>query len=181
MFKILAITGAPRGGKTTLAHRLQAELNTMASFISTRDMINALRPKPEEKLLLSLGGMFPWEASLCGAIDRFVQNAAGEGLPVVIDGLPRHGGQVEWLNRWSRNSCVLIVDPPADIRVRRMGLIDRLAWTADRNRMMLWCGHQVHSVMNACVTGGVPFRYEYDPEVRDSVVLELVEWLKSTK
>jgi len=173
---LIAITGAPRAGKSTAAQWIKERLPDV-SVISTSELIGqwlgeecTTERASQVRRLLKEGCMFPYE----GALSVIVADAmrGRQNQVVIIDGAPRFGGQVHWLRQlgadYRRPVRVLVIEP-GGVALSLRTDADGPGEAKSRARQCLWYGQQYHEVIQHLTLTEVP--YEVVGAAQDSKII----------
>ena len=115
MKKILFIIGPAGAGKTTISKQIASMVGV--EFISSGDIVRSLADSHKD---LACGDLYYNDDAIMGTINDRIDKATSQCI--IIDGVPRTGGQVEWINKkiskyiWS----VVYIDAPTIKRIKRL-------------------------------------------------------------
>jgi adenylate kinase family enzyme len=94
MRDLLFIAGGPASGKSILANKLRNYFHGIT--ISTSKLAKYLSVVYEDRAIYG-GDYFPYEPVLRNSVKTMIDHCPIPGVPIIIDGMPRHPSQLEWV------------------------------------------------------------------------------------
>lgn len=188
--KIIAITGPPLGGKSTLAQAIRDHLKDMdVGLISTGKLAKALAlkmPNPHDMWhlrLLDYGLMFPNQTDIMEGLKSQIMGLdAGGTKCAIVDGAPRFGSHVGSLNQMAELLLTIIVQPSHGIIKERLSVVasggdTHRVWMQPQ-REALWYGHQFHEIVAACCYLNSQLSMCSDIVPSPDLIKTYADWLK---
>lgn len=128
--KILWVIGPAGAGKTTISKQIAGMAGV--EFISSGDIVRSLSDSYKD---LANGDLYYNDDAIMGAINDRINRTTN--CIIIIDGVPRTDGQIEWINKnmSGYSWCVVYIDAPTVKRIRR--LIKRNRDDYDRNDIII--------------------------------------------
>lgn len=128
--RVLFIIGPAGSGKTTISKQIASMVGV--EFISSGDIVRNLADSHKD---LANGDLYYNDDAIMGAISDRINKT--DSCVIVVDGVPRTNGQVEWISENMAQSSwnVVYVDAPTVKRIKR--LIKRSRDDYDRSDIVL--------------------------------------------
>lgn len=99
MIKLIAITGGPGAGKTTVAQGIHDKMNIdTTSLVSVGDLVRDAMTQGMSNEWVALGNLAPEKQVRSMVLGEIVRNF-NEGRDIILDGMPRTKDQVVWLKK----------------------------------------------------------------------------------
>ena len=124
MTKLIAITGSPGAGKTTVAQGIRDKMNTdTTNLVSVGDLVRNAMTQGMSNEWMALGNLAP-EKQVRSMVLGEIVHSFNEGWDVILDGMPRTKDQVVWLKeiteRFGIELHVIYISAQESVSMERM-------------------------------------------------------------
>ena len=124
MTKLIAITGSPGAGKTTVAQGIYDKMNIdTTNLVSVGDLVRNAIAQGMSNEWMALGNLAPEKQVRSMVLDEIV-HSFNEGRDIILDGMPRTKDQVTWLKkvtkRFSIELHVVYITAQESVSMERM-------------------------------------------------------------